>query len=143
MRKKVHTIMIAAALGAGLAVTQYAGAQTAPGAERSPSGPPNAGDVRATPGADPAKAPPARASDPMPNRTAAPNDRAMQPAGPPNAGDTRATPDAKSRDARKGMDRDRTSSRSDIPERSGSGLGSAEKRPDGPDAGVPKSGVKP
>ena len=47
MRKTTLALALAAALGTSVAV-----AQTSPGAERQPAGPPNAGDTRAIPGPD-------------------------------------------------------------------------------------------
>lgn len=141
MRSKALGIMIAAALGAGIAATNIAGAQTSPGANRQPGGAPDAGDTRATPGPDRKLGPAPRTSEQSP-QTTTPGDRKINPAGEPNAGDTRAIPGrdpAASR--RKGDDWDRTQGAA--PQRSGSDLGTPEKRPDGPDAGVPQSGVKP
>jgi hypothetical protein len=51
-------------------------------------------------------------------------------------GDTRPP-----RGASTGKDRDRSGAHTEP--HSGAALGSAEKRPDGPDAGMAKSGVKP
>lgn len=94
MQSRIRKIALAAVLGAGVSLAPViAGAQTAPGEPRQPAGPPNAGDTRATPGVDPARTPPGRATDPVPGATApGVSDRSMHPAGPPNAGDTRAIP---------------------------------------------------
>ena len=137
-----HTVL-AAALGAGLLASQVAGAQTSPGEERQPAGPPNAGDARAIPGPDPRQGPAPRAGEERP-LIRQPSDRTITPSGAPNAGDTRALPGGDTRPPRgasTGKERDRSGAYTEP--RSGAALGSAEKRPDGPDAGLAKSGVKP
>jgi hypothetical protein len=136
LRKSV----IAAALGAGLMAAQIAGAQTSPGGERAA---PNAGDTRAIPGPDPKQGPAPRTGDERP-LLRQPSDRSMHQSGAPNAGDTRGMPGDDVRPPRSGTTRpDRGRSGAYTEPRSGAPLGSAEMRPDGPDAGVAKSGVKP
>ena len=122
--------ILAAALGAGLLAAQIAGAQTSPGGERQPAGPPNAGDTRAIPGPDPKQGPASRPGDERP-LLRQPSERSTNPGGAPNAGDTRATPGGDTRAPRTATTRkDRVGA-------------DAEQRPDGPDAGIAKSGVKP
>jgi hypothetical protein len=117
---RLRKSVIAAALGAGLMAAQIAGAQTSPGAERA-----------------------ARTGDERP-LLRQPSDRSMQQSGAPNADDARATPGNDVRAPRNGTTRsDRDRSRAYTEPRSGAAPGSAEMRPDGPDAGVAKSGVKP
>ena len=88
MRKTTLALALAAALG-----TSVAAAQTSPGAERQPAGPPNAGDTRAIPGPDQRPLISPRTVETAPSTTTVnPTDRQMHPAGPPNAGDTRALP---------------------------------------------------
>lgn len=107
-RNTLRHAVLAAALGAGLVASQIAGAQAAPGEERQPAGPPNAGDTRAIPGPDPKQGPAPRTGEERP--------LIRQPS-------------------------DRTGANTEP--RSAAGLGRAERRTDGPDAGVAKSGVKP
>jgi hypothetical protein len=142
-RNTLRHAVLASALGASLLASQIAGAQTSPGEERQPAGPPSAGDTRAIPGSDPKQGPAPRAGDERP-LIRQPSDRTTNPNGAPNAGDTRAVPGGDTRPPRgasTGKDRDRTGAYTEP--RSGAALGSAEKRPDGPDAGVAQSGVKP
>lgn len=116
--------ILAAALGAGLTAAQIVGAQTSPGEERQPAGPPNAGDTRTIPGPDPKQGPASRPSDERP-LLRQPSERSTNP------GDPRATPGGDSRAPRTATTRkDRVGA-------------DAERQPDGPDAGIAKSGVKP
>jgi hypothetical protein len=147
MRLQHHTtlghIVLAAALGAGVLASALAGAQTSPGEERQPAASPSAGDTRAIPGADPKQGRSPRAGEERP-LIRQPDDRTSNPSSAPNAGDTRAVPGGATRPppgASRGKDRDRTSAYSEP--RSGAALGSAEKRPEGPNAGIAEMGVKP
>jgi hypothetical protein len=151
MRKTTLALALAAALG-----TSVAAAQTSPGAERQPAGPPNAGDTRAIPGPDQRPLISPRTVETAPSTTTVnPTDRQMHPAGPPNAGDTRALPsepratmpsEPRRADSRRTW-RERFFSRSpESPNTQtwenggrlgpyGSGLGSPQFRFDGPDQG--------
>ena len=143
MRKTTLALALAAALG-----TSVAAAQTSPGAERQPAGPPNAGDTRAIPGPDQRPLISPRTVETAPGTTANPTDRQMHPAGPPNTSDTRAIPsDSRRADGSRRSWRERFFSRN--PESStaqtwenggklgpyGSGLGSPQFRFDGPEQG--------
>jgi hypothetical protein len=127
-RNTLRHAVLASALGASLLASQIAGAQTSPGEERQPAGPPSAGDTRAIPGPDPKQGPAPRAGEERP-LIRQPSDRTTNPTGAPPRG------------ASTGKDRDRTGAYTEP--RSSAALGSAEKRPDGPNAGVAQSGVKP
>ena len=127
-RNTLRHAVLASALGASLLASQIAGAQTSPGEERQPAGPPSAGDTRAIPVPDPKQGPAPRAGEERP-LIRQPSDRTTNPTGTPPRG------------ASTGKDRDRTGAYTEP--RSGVALGSAENRPDGPNAGVAQSGVKP
>jgi hypothetical protein len=139
-RNRLRKSVIAAALGAGLMAAQIAGAQSSPGAEPAPAGAPNGSDTRAIPGA---QGPAPRTGDERP-LLRQPRDRSMHQGGAPKAADTRPMPRDDVRAPRNGITRsDRERSGAYTKPHTGAGLGSVEMRPDGPDAGVAKSGVKP
>jgi hypothetical protein len=112
----IRRSILAAAFGASLAAGHFAAAQTSAGAERQPA------DER-----------------PLIRQ---PSERSPAPAGAPSAGDTRALPGGDARPPASAAPRqDRRGAH--IEPRTGSALGGTERRPDGPDADIAQSGVKP
>ena len=136
----LRRLVIAAALGTGLAASHVATAQT-PSAEPRPSGQPNAGDVRSLPDAKPGTTVgPTTPQSGSTQRQMNEERSKRNPAGDPNAGDTRATPGGdrtsqREKDLHTGRAKEETNP---MGSRTGD-VGTPEQRKDGPGAGIPQN----